>query len=341
MILTFFIEVTLAAHVIWKYKMRSVPILAVCILLALAAFQLAEYNVCETAFGLSSLDWARFGFVAITLLPPLGIHFAVAMAGQLRRLRWLLAGIYALAAAFVVTFLMIDHGIQGGPACLGNYAIFHVAPTTTRLYAIYYYGLLFFGIWLALYFAQKTSSTLHKRAHYSLIVGYLAFIVPTTTVNVIDPSTIAGIPSIMCGFAVLLALILVGYTLPAHHTGQKSAHAKRRATKIIVTILGWLVLLAGIIMIPYPGPGWATVFAGLAILAREYTWAHNVLKHARARYDAWAQWLSRQPIYVRAIFFALTTLVVVVTLWLLNAYGLIARLLGLDIPFLDSPLPFL
>lgn len=45
-------------------------------------------------------------------------------------------------------------------------------------------------------------------------IGYASFMLPTTIVYLIDQTTIAGIPSIMCGFAVLLALCLVFAVLP-------------------------------------------------------------------------------------------------------------------------------
>src|SRR5215468_10502274 len=47
----------------------------------------------------------------------------------------------------------------------------------------------------------------------------------------------------------------------------------RLAYRIGVGVLGGLVLVAGILMIPYPGPGWLVVFAGLAVLATEFAWA--------------------------------------------------------------------
>ncbi len=227
MIATFLIEISLAVYVIWRYKLDRVTRIAAGILLTLATFQLAEYNVCEGSFGLTSLDWARVGFVAITLLPPLGIHLAMAMAGQLRRFRWALIGLYSIAAMFIISLMYVSHGLQGD-VCLGNYVIFEVAPMTMSLYALYYYGLLLFGIWLALYFGQNARNIQARTAQYALIIGYLSFLVPTTTVNLLDPSSITGIPSIMCGFAVLLAIVLCGYVLPAHHaTSIKKKKGKR------------------------------------------------------------------------------------------------------------------
>jgi hypothetical protein len=48
-----------------------------------------------------------------------------------------------------------------------------------------------------------------------------------------------------------------------------------RIRRHIVGIVGGVVLAAGIVMIPYPGPGWLVVFMGLAILSREFPWAQR------------------------------------------------------------------
>jgi uncharacterized protein (TIGR02611 family) len=71
------------------------------------------------------------------------------------------------------------------------------------------------------------------------------------------------------------------------------------------------------------------VFAGLAILASEFDWARRVLHFARSKYDAWTDWLGRQPVLVRLAVLAATGLVVLATLYLLNAIYLGARVVGL------------
>jgi len=114
--------------------------------------------------------------------------------------------------------------------------------------------------------------------------------------------------------------------------------AKQRAKRVAVAIIGGIVLIVGIITIPYPGPGWLTVFAGLAILATEFAWAERLLTRARGHYDKWQDWLKRQNMWVRGAFFIATGIVVVVTIWLLNGFGIMADLLGLDIPVVHSPI---
>jgi uncharacterized protein (TIGR02611 family) len=40
---------------------------------------------------------------------------------------------------------------------------------------------------------------------------------------------------------------------------------------------GWVLVVAGIILIPLPGPGWLVVGIGLLVLSREVRWARGAL----------------------------------------------------------------
>lgn len=46
--------------------------------------------------------------------------------------------------------------------------------------------------------------------------------------------------------------------------------------KPLVFIVGWLIVLVGIILLPLPGPGWAIIFVGFAVLATEFASAGKV-----------------------------------------------------------------
>ncbi len=118
---------------------------------------------------------------------------------------------------------------------------------------------------------------------------------------------------------------------------SKGVEKSTRLRKGFTAIIGGVVLLIGIIAIPYPGPGWLIVFAGLAILGREFAWANKILKSLRERYDAFEAWVKRRGRPVQLLLFLLTTIVVVTTLWLINAYGILAGLFGLDLPWASSP----
>ena len=108
--------------------------------------------------------------------------------------------------------------------------------------------------------------------------------------------------------------------------------------RTVVGVVGLAVLIVGIIAIPYPGPGWAIVFIGLAILATEFDWARRALKYVRVRYDRVMDWFKAQGLWVQALGFLLTAAVVVGTLWLLGALAWSAGVVGIDWPWLKSPI---
>lgn len=55
----------------------------------------------------------------------------------------------------------------------------------------------------------------------------------------------------------------------------------RGTRRLVVFVVGVSVVVVGLILVPLPGPGWAIVFAGFAILATEFTWAEVVLTKAK------------------------------------------------------------
>lgn len=108
--------------------------------------------------------------------------------------------------------------------------------------------------------------------------------------------------------------------------------------RLVVGIVGLVVLGLGILAIPYPGPGWAIIFIGLAILATEFEWAHRLLTYTRERYDRFMDWFKAQGLWVKVLGFLLTAAVVGATLWLLGALSFAAGLVGIEQPWLKSPI---
>lgn len=128
-----------------------------------------------------------------------------------------------------------------------------------------------------------------------------------------------------------------------HHIAHRRERLRDRpvadfAYRVAVGVVGFVVLAVGIAAIPYPGPGWAIVFVGLAILASEFYWAHRTLTFTRRHYDRAMTWMRGQSWWVQAVGALFTAAVVVLTLWLFGALAWSAKLVGLYHPALDSPL---
>lgn len=212
MLATFLFEIVAALYILIRYKRTKIALLIIALLVCLAIFQGAEYLLCG-GFGLSGSMWSKIGYLAITMLPPLGLHLIHAIAGKKSRTVIPLA--YLTASIYLIYFTFYT-GVVSGTTCYANYVVFNSSSELLPpiLYAIYYYGWMLVAVWLAIKFVRLSRRHNVKSALAALALGYGSFIIPTTTVNLIDPNTIAGIPSIMCGFAVILAAVLVAKVAP-------------------------------------------------------------------------------------------------------------------------------
>jgi hypothetical protein len=210
MLATFSIEIILLLVTVFTKKLNKTTKLICASLFALAFFQLCEYFVCG-GLGVNAAAWSRMGFIAISTLPPLGLHLMFSIAGKKSKL--IVPAGYLVMAGWIALFGFSESAFTNHQ-CVSNYVIFHLQHYVGYAYTVYYYGLLLLGIIVALHFSKKSQKKAQKQALYGMIAGYLVFLIPTAVVNTINPETMAGIPSIMCGFAVLFAFIMFGYIVP-------------------------------------------------------------------------------------------------------------------------------
>jgi uncharacterized protein (TIGR02611 family) len=86
--------------------------------------------------------------------------------------------------------------------------------------------------------------------------------------------------------------------------------ALKLAYRIAVGVVGAAVVLLGLFLVPFPGPGWLVVFIGLGILATEFAWAERLLHFARSKVRAWTHWFATRSLAVRGLL-GIATLIVV------------------------------
>lgn len=91
-------------------------------------------------------------------------------------------------------------------------------------------------------------------------------------------------------------------------------------TKIVVTLVGSLVLTAGVIMMVTPGPGLVGIAAGLAILATEWDWAHRWLQVARRKLDEAMEGVTEEDTRRRRRRTLITTVVSISVVSLVSIY---------------------
>ncbi|WP_308188813.1 TIGR02611 family protein [Streptacidiphilus sp. ASG 303] len=77
-----------------------------------------------------------------------------------------------------------------------------------------------------------------------------------------------------------------GSRAPAFIRRSRSLHLTWR---IGILVVGVAVIAGGVLLLPLPGPGWAVIFGGLAILATEFAWAQRLLHWTKAKLTEYAR----------------------------------------------------
>ncbi|MFI1369650.1 TIGR02611 family protein [Streptomyces griseochromogenes] len=94
----------------------------------------------------------------------------------------------------------------------------------------------------------------------------------------------------------------------------KARRALHLSWQVGVFVVGLAVVVAGVIMLPLPGPGWVVIFAGMAIWATEFVWAQLVLRWTKRKVTEAAQRALDPRVRRRNITLTAVGLVIVGTL---------------------------
>lgn len=104
---------------------------------------------------------------------------------------------------------------------------------------------------------------------------------------------------------------VLGSRAPAFIKASRPLHL---SWQVGVFIVGLAVVVAGIIMLPLPGPGWLVIFGGMAIWATEFVWAQLVLRWTRRKVTEAAQRALDPKVRRRNIILTAVALVIVAAL---------------------------
>jgi uncharacterized protein (TIGR02611 family) len=107
----------------------------------------------------------------------------------------------------------------------------------------------------------------------------------------------------------------LGSRAPQYIQARRTLHL---SWQVGVFVVGLAVVIAGIIMLPLPGPGWVVIFAGMAIWATEFVWAQLVMRWTKRKLTEAAQKALDPKVRRRNII--LTTVGLVIVAVLLGIY---------------------
>ena len=218
MVATVIIEVGLAVWTLFRYRRGMFAKVAVAILLLLAAFQVSEYQVCG---GHNAQIWSRFGLIAITFLPVAGLYLIRFITKNK-----ITSVIGAITALFFVLYYIFAPKNEIVAFCGGNYVIFAGPSALYQFFGAYYFGFLVLTIWHSVKAIYETKSTLFQRVLKWLVAGYLSFMLPLVAVYVFFAPARSAVASVMCGFALIFALILAFEIVPNFYKLEEAEKLK-------------------------------------------------------------------------------------------------------------------
>ena len=100
-------------------------------------------------------------------------------------------------------------------------------------------------------------------------------------------------------------------------TGRREESIAEAKRHILIRIgrvfLGTVVVIAGLLMLPLPGPGMLTIAAGLALLASDVPFARKLLENVRKRLPADADGKVSKPVVIGGLIVSVVT--VASSLW--------------------------
>lgn len=218
MIATFVIEFLLALFVLYRYRRNTKMYTILSILICLALFQLAEYFVCtQSNYAILA---SRLGYVAITFLPVIGLYLLSLITTRIDKI----VKILFVIASIIALYYFFVPNVFDGYQCTGNYVIFQIGNTETILYSLYYFGVMLFSLIKGLLFVKNNQNSKYVPAVKWYVAGYALFIIPTSIMIVIQPDASKALPSVLCGFAITLAIILTIKVAPLILTKKDSGN---------------------------------------------------------------------------------------------------------------------
>ena len=176
------------------------------ILLLLAGYQMTEVLICAADPSYGFLP--RLAFIDVTWLPPLGILLCSRLFAP--RSRFVTGAAYAMLAAAggIMIWIAADPGFVSASVCSTVFARYSHAMPRFQAYAGFYWIGLLGMVGFSAFGARAVRDANGRRLLVELRTGSVGFIVPSLITTWFVPTASGALPSIMCHFALVLAIFL-------------------------------------------------------------------------------------------------------------------------------------
>jgi len=188
------------------------------ILLLLAAYQLVEVMVCSRAPVYGFMP--QMAFIIVTWLPPLGLLLIAQLSPSQSALNYAIS-YFMLAVAFsIVVWIAVDDRFISDSVCNIVYAKYSSPLPRFRIYTWFYWLGLFGMVVLSALGVRNSPHSDQQKLLKSVLLGSLGFIVPGVIVTHFVAPAEGALPSILCHFALVLAVFLARLISQERHDSR-------------------------------------------------------------------------------------------------------------------------
>ena len=181
----------------------------VTILLFLAGYQIVETVFCTGLLPLTGQLLPRLAFVIVAWLPPTGLLLTARLYPTTSRGFHRYAYAMYAVCALLVTGILLDRGFVSKSVCMVVFARY-TTPTSLMQFYGFFYQLGLMSMLLISAFGVTICRDDHQRLLLGqLLFGSIGFIFPALITVSVLPIAENALPSILCHFALVLALFLI------------------------------------------------------------------------------------------------------------------------------------
>ena len=205
-IITALFEISVAVWALLGAGRKKIIYTGSAILLLLAAYQILEVVICTVPH--SSIFFSRLAFIVITWLPPAGILLILLLFPIKTKTIYWFTGLMFTLALLISIWLLIDKNFVTKSVCTVIFARYSNPMPQFIIYGGFYHLGMLGMLFLSAYGVMICKDHKPRLLLGQILLGSLAFILPSLITVIAVPYTRGALPSIMCHYALLLAIFI-------------------------------------------------------------------------------------------------------------------------------------
>jgi len=180
----------------------------------------------------------QMAFIVVTWLPPLGLLLIAQLSPSQSQLNYAISYFMLAVALSIVIWIALDDRFVSDSVCNVVYAKYSTPMPRFQICSWFYWLGLLGMIVLSALGVRSSDNPDQQRLLKTVLLGSLGFIVPAVITNRFVPPAQGALPSVMCHFALVLAIFLARL-IAVERRSSETAAAPANPPKEINQLESW------------------------------------------------------------------------------------------------------